>query len=96
MSDSPGMFSLPVVRSAGAVLDKTQLARRIPLAAARVLNNKNISKLRTQLDASRDLLRVERVASVREDPEAGVAARGGKCLLLRQEIEVKGRIFVPA
>lgn len=39
------------------------------------------------MDKSKELLRVDRVSAVREDPDPALAAKGGKCLLLKPEVK---------
>ena len=70
------------------VLDRAFFSKEIPLSAARVMSNQNISRCRAQLDRSRDLLRQERISSVCADPQ--LAAEGRKCLLLRPDIRTDG------
>jgi tRNA (guanine37-N1)-methyltransferase len=88
------LFRPPVHRSASAVLDRSLFTRRIPIAAARVTDKKLISKCRQKLEKSKDLLRLERLTSVRQDPDSTLAAQGGKCLLLKAEVKADG-VFVP-
>ncbi|KAI9824206.1 MAG: tRNA(m(1)G37)methyltransferase [Thelocarpon impressellum] len=66
-------------------LDRAFFAKVVPISAARVTNNKNISRFRTELERSRDVLRLERLQNVRPDPE--LADEGKKCLLLQPEIK---------
>ncbi|KAI9710747.1 MAG: tRNA(m(1)G37)methyltransferase [Bogoriella megaspora] len=77
------MFRPPVNR-AMRVLDRTFFQKRIPLCAARIQDNKNISKIRSQLERSRDVLQLERIAAVRFDPTDQNHVR--KCVLLKPEI----------
>ncbi|MCJ1368454.1 tRNA(m(1)G37)methyltransferase [Acarospora aff. strigata] len=79
------MFRPPVNR-AMRVLDRSFFKKRIPLAAARVLDNTKISKCRKELERSKELLRLERIAVVRPDPEEGPRASGRKCLLLQATV----------
>jgi hypothetical protein len=91
-SEAMALFRPPIHRSAAAVLDRALFSKTIPLAAARIADNKHISRYRTQLDKSRDLLHLERQLSVRPDPEPTLASKGGKCLLLQPEVKVDGEI----
>ena len=59
------MFSPPVNR-AMRTLDRSFFHKKIPLAAARVLDRKTISKHRSTLN--NELLSIDRVAIVRQDP----------------------------
>lgn len=90
--DPMSLFRPPIVRSAGAALDRSLFTKKIPVAAARVLDIKNISKYRAQLDKSKDLLKLDRLTNVRPDPDANLASRGGKCLLLKPEVKPGGRL----
>lgn len=89
MSDTD-MFRPPTVRSAGTALDRALFSKTVSIAAARVQDRKNISKNRGLLEKNRDLLRVERTSVVRDDPDPALAAKGGKCLLLKPEIKPDG------
>ena len=88
------MFRPPIQRSAAAVLDRALFSKTIPIAAARVTDKKQISRCRTQLDKSRELLRLERLMIVRDDPDPILASKGGKCLLLKPEVKPDGILYV--
>lgn len=81
------IFRPPIVRGASAALDRSLFTKKIPIAAARVLDLKNTSRYRAQLEKSKDLLKLERLTNVRPDPDQGLAKKGGKCLLLRAEVK---------
>lgn len=81
------MFRPPILRTASAVLDRSLFTKIFPIAAARVADHKLISPLRTKLDKSKELLRLDRVSAVRDDPDPTFGAKGGKCLLLRPEVK---------
>jgi tRNA (guanine37-N1)-methyltransferase len=81
----------PIVRSAGATLDRALFSKTISISAARVNNLKNISKFRAGLEKSKELVKLERLINVRPDPDASRAVNGGKCLLLRPEVKPEGR-----
>lgn len=84
------MFRPPVNR-AMRTLDRSFFQRKVPLKAARVFENKNISKLRTQLEKSKDALQKDRLGNVASDPDADLAKSGRKCILLRPEQAKDGR-----
>jgi tRNA (guanine37-N1)-methyltransferase len=86
-------FTPPVHRSAAAVLDRALFSKTIPIAAARVTQNRDIARCRTAFEKSRDLLRLERLTSVRSDPDPAIASKGGRCLLLRPDIQHNGSVF---
>ena len=73
------MFRPPINR-AMRVLDRSYFQKKIPLAAARVLQKKQIARCRAEL--TDDLLKVERVSIVRDD----AVEKDQKALLLRPEI----------
>lgn len=81
------MFRPPVNHTMG-VLDRAFFKKRVPLTAARVLDNKQISQCRAELGDA--MLRLERLANVRPDPDAGSAMSGKKSLLLRPDIRFDG------
>ena len=81
---SSDMFRPPVNR-AMRELDRSFFRRTVPLAAARVYENVQISRCRA--DLGRDLLQLERVGPIRSDPEEGKEKRSArKLLLLRPDI----------
>ena len=77
---STDMFRPPTNR-AMRVLDRSYFWKRVPLAAARVLQKKQIAKCRS--DIGDDLLKLDRVSVVKDDPSDGSL----KALLLRPEIK---------
>jgi tRNA (guanine37-N1)-methyltransferase len=85
------LFRPPIVRSAGALLDRALFSKTIPTAAARVTNLKDIHRYRTQFEKSEDILKLERLVNVRADPDQAVAAQGVKCILLKPGIKPEGR-----
>ena len=78
------MFRPPINR-AMRVLDRSYFQKKIPLAAAKVLQKKQIAKCRA--DLTHDLLKVERVSVVRDDP----VEKDQKALLLKPEIKPDSR-----
>lgn len=82
-SDFADMFRPPVNR-AMRVLDRSYFQKKIPLAAARVLQNKQIARCRQEL--VNDMLKLERKPSVRVDPYD----RDVKALLLKPDIKSDG------
>ncbi|KAH6670644.1 guanine-N(1)--methyltransferas-like protein [Halenospora varia] len=81
------LFRPPIVRSATAALDRSLFSKTIPISAARIANPRNIAKTRTLLQKTQELLALERLINVRPDPDASLAAKGGKCLLLKPEVK---------
>ncbi|KAF2723097.1 hypothetical protein K431DRAFT_283264 [Polychaeton citri CBS 116435] len=79
------MFRPPVNR-AMRVLDRSFFRKTLPISAARVQENQNISKVRKQLEQSRDALMQERLGTVHPDPDPEMAKAGKKCILLKPEV----------
>ncbi|KAF2172521.1 hypothetical protein M409DRAFT_17754 [Zasmidium cellare ATCC 36951] len=76
----------PPVNRLMRTLDRSFFQRTVELKAARVFDNKNISKCRSALERSKDALAQERLGSVHPDPDAERAGQGKKCILLRPEV----------
>lgn len=76
----------PPVLAKSTILNKAAFARTFNIAAASVRDIKQISRIRQTLSKSSDMLAIERHPSVVSDPDASLAARGGKCLLLKPAI----------
>lgn len=89
--DLMALFKPPIHRSAKAVLDRTLFRKTVPISAARITDNKLISKYRGNFEKSKELLHAERLTNVRKDPDATLAAKGVKCLLLRPDVKPNGR-----
>ena len=79
------MFRAPINRSL-KTLDRSVFQKVVPLKAARIFDNKNISKVRSELERSKDALNQERIGSVFPDPDGERAKTGKKCVLLRREV----------
>jgi len=77
----------PPIDRAMRTLDRAFFKKRIPISAARITSNNLISKCRGELEKSKDMLMMERMSTVRADPEA---ASSGKCILLKPEIKFNG------
>lgn len=75
----------PPVSRLMRTLDRSFFQKTVPLQAARVFDNKNISAVRTALERSKDALVAERLASVQPDPNLERAQGGKKCVLLRPD-----------
>lgn len=80
------MFRPPVNRAMRA-LDRSFFKRSIPLSAARIRDNKNISKYLAELRL--DLLKLERMQAVRSVKDH--AGQEGKALLLKPEVKPDGK-----
>jgi tRNA (guanine37-N1)-methyltransferase len=86
---SEDMFAPPVNR-AMKVLDRSFFQKTIQTSAARIFNNKDISRCRTELEKSKDGLIMNRIQPVRPDPDPQRAQKGGRCILLRPEVLPNG------
>jgi tRNA (guanine37-N1)-methyltransferase len=85
------LFRPPIVRSAGALLDRALFSKTVRTAAARVTDLKHIHRYQVQFEKSKEILQVERVKHVQPDPNQAVAAQGVKCILLKPEVKPEGR-----
>ncbi|KAJ6028013.1 tRNA(m(1)G37)methyltransferase [Penicillium herquei] len=84
--DQPSMFRPPVNR-AMRTLDRAFFRTTMPISAAKIFNNSEISKVRQELTKSKDLLTVPRLSAVRNiEEEDGVR----KALLLREDLKHDG------
>jgi tRNA (guanine37-N1)-methyltransferase len=79
------MFRCPINRSM-KTLDRSLFQKTIPLKAARIFDNKNISRVRGDLERNKVAIFQERLGSVYPDPDPDLAKTGRKCVLLRPEI----------
>lgn len=82
------LFRPPILRPFSGTLDKTLFSKSIPLAAATINNNKNISRFRNELRKSNAILNVERISPIASHPDVTFASQGTKCLLLDPSIKV--------
>lgn len=82
------MFRPPVNR-AMRVLDRSFFRKTVPISAATIFQNSDISKTRQELVKSKDLLAIPRLNSIQEFKEADGLVRKG--LLLREDIKHDGR-----
>ncbi|KAK0729373.1 Met-10+ like-protein-domain-containing protein [Apiosordaria backusii] len=77
------LFRPPVVRlGVGAALNRALFTKKIDLAAAAIQNPKVISHYRKSLQASKELLQVERISPIIPHPNKELGAQGRKCILL--------------
>lgn len=84
------LFRPPIHRSVATILDRGLFSKTIPIAAARVAENKNISRYRAEFLRSYEILQLERITSIRPDPDQIIASKGGKCLLLQPQVKPDG------
>lgn len=76
----------PPILGPSTILNKAAFSKTINLAAASILDNKNISRIRQSLTKSSDTLPLERWSVIQPDPDTSLAAKGRKCLLLKPTI----------
>lgn len=88
INDQKSNMFRPPVNRAMRVLDRSFFKKHIPLSAARVYDPRTISKIRTQLEKSKDILDQRMILPIRLEPHPEVAGR--KCILLRPEIRHDG------
>ncbi|KAK1020098.1 tRNA(m(1)G37)methyltransferase, partial [Friedmanniomyces endolithicus] len=69
------MFRAPIHRGM-RTLDRSKFQKTALLNAARVFDNKNISKLRAALERSKDALQQDRLGSLHADPDPERAKAG--------------------
>ena len=87
MSDpSESAMFCPPVNRAMRVLDRSFFQKSIPIAAASIRDNRQISKHRTEL--GHDILRLDRMQTVRSVRDS--EGRESKALLLRPEVKRDG------
>lgn len=78
------MFRPPINRCM-KILDRSFFRKTVPISAAQVLDNRQISSLKTEL--RHDMLQLERLLVIRPIPTTG-----RKALLLKPEIKAKGKL----
>lgn len=99
MDTTPGMVAhpdiaemfRPPINRAMRTLDRSFFRKTVPLSAARIHKNQDISQCRQQLLKSKDMLELERLTAIHPDPDQELARQGRKCLLLKPEIRHDGR-----
>lgn len=82
------MFRPPINRAMKS-LDRAFFRKDVYLAAACVLDSKLIATYRNELHG--DILKLERLTPIRPIPAGIPADRNTKCLLLKPDIQIKGR-----
>ncbi|KAI0539728.1 Met-10+ like-protein-domain-containing protein [Xylaria digitata] len=76
----------PTIRHTIGVLDRALFAKTINLAAAAVVDKKNIAQWRQSLQKEKTLLLAERLSAVVPHPDQTLASQGARCLLLDPKI----------
>lgn len=86
----PAMFRPPINR-AMRTLDRSFFRKTVPISAAKVYQNSEISRVRKELFASRDLLVLPRLNVVREIGDQDGVPK--KALLLREDLKHDGEFW---
>ncbi|UKZ62200.1 uncharacterized protein TrAtP1_003455 [Trichoderma atroviride] len=81
------LFRAPAAARAAKTLDRSLFSRTLPTAAASLKDNKLISKYRKQLEKTKEIFALDRFDVCAADPDAALAARGKKCLVLKPHIK---------
>lgn len=89
-ADLMSMLRPPICRTAGAILDRALFSKTVPISAAQISNIKNISRYKTSLDQTKELIKLEKITNVQPDPDATLASKGVKCLLLNPHVKPEG------
>lgn len=84
------LFRAPAAARAAKTLDRSLFSRTIPTAAASLKDNRLISKYRTALQATKELLILDRLSPIDFDPDPTLAAQGRKCLILTPSVKPDG------
>jgi len=82
----------PPINRAMRTLDKAFFRKTVPISAARIFKNQQISACRQELMKSGDACNVERISPVVPDPDQDLAKLGRKCILLRTSLKHDGII----
>ena len=85
--DLPEIFRPPINRSMHE-LDRSYFEKIILISAATVHDVQNISRVRTVLEKSKDVLSLGSTKAVQDDD----AVPGAKCVLLRPDIKADGKL----
>ncbi|KAG9255043.1 Met-10+ like-protein-domain-containing protein [Emericellopsis atlantica] len=82
----PNMFRVPAARAL-TVLDRSLFHTTLPVAAALVNDSRQLSRLRKDLDKTREILNVDKVKPVVSHPDPEKAKGGLKALLLQPDVK---------
>ncbi|KAH7326511.1 Met-10+ like-protein-domain-containing protein [Stachybotrys elegans] len=80
-------FRAPAAARAAKTLDRTLFARVLPASAACLRETKTISKYRKELEKTGELLALDKFSPIVPDPDASLAAKGARCLVLKPEVK---------
>ena len=91
-SEAMSIFRPSIARTVGTVLDRSLFTKTVPVAAARVLDVRNIAKYVKTLQNSRDIIGLERLKPTVLDPDSTFAKKGGKIILLKPGVKAEGEL----
>lgn len=77
----------PLARSM-TTLDRSLFSKTFQIAAAAIRDNRNISKYRTGVSQEKGVFDRANVNPLSPHPDAGLAAKGMKCLLLAPHVKL--------
>jgi len=86
-----GIFQPPIIRSTAA-LNRALFSKTCNLAAASVKDVRKIAKYRSALSKNHEILSLDRVSPIVNDPDPSQSASGRKCLLLKPGISPSGML----
>jgi tRNA (guanine37-N1)-methyltransferase len=84
------MFRVPAARAL-SVLDRSLFHITLPVAAALVNDNRQLSRLMRDLEKTREILDVDKVKPVVGHPDPEKAKGGLKALLLKPDVKPEGQ-----
>lgn len=86
------LFRPPAASRAAKTLDRALFSRTLPSTAAVVRDNRMLSRYRKDLEATRELLNVDKLRPIVSHPDPAQAGQGLKCLLLDPGVKQSGML----
>jgi hypothetical protein len=83
----------PPINRAMRTLDKAFFRKTVPISAARIFQNQNLSSCRNELVKSGDICELDRWTPIIPDVDQELAKLGKKCILLRTSLKHNGMIM---
>ena len=84
------MFRIPAARAL-TVLDRSLFHATVPVAAALITDTRQLSRLRKDLEKTREVLDIDKVKPVVGHPDPEKAKGGLKALLLKPNVKPEGQ-----
>jgi tRNA (guanine37-N1)-methyltransferase len=84
-------FRPPTANHVFGVLNRALFNKTVPLAAAAIADKKKIALWRNQLQKDKTLLTAERVPAVVIHPNATLAEKSARCILLDPKVRPEGK-----